>query len=698
MFLLRVNQIISWSLLFVLFFFSDHLYSQKSLTAIQVSSPLTIDGDIDSIFQLLADSASAFIQMEPDLGQPSSSQTMAYLMYDDGFIYFAVFCYQDPQSIVGKITARDNLSNDDDAITLVLDGYHDNRTGFGFSVNPLGTQTDFRISDDGRSLDANWDEVWQSATRVYDWGWYAEFAIPFASLNYDRKNTTWGFNIRRILRYNFEIAYWSGQMSQDYRLSQGGLLNGIETRKEKGILSLYPYATGRYEDSDVTGVNGKFLGTAGGDIRYQFNSNLTANVTINPDFATVEGDQEQINLTRYELSYPEKRLFFQEGNNMFMTRIRNFYSRRIGDVIAGGKFTGKAGKYNMNILSVKTFEFTDPVDDSIHPTAFFTAARVKRDILKSSTVGLTFADKSWDGGYSRSISADYVLNLGKTWKLTGQYVGSGPGDWWPNSAWFVRFARENNIYHYHVRYSDIGETFADNVNHTGFVRDDDRREIDADLIYKWWLQSNVIRYIRAFSNYNVFWSHKGYLRGQGAFLLVNTYFQNKFNFEVFYNYEYRLFEKGFYNHRYGVEIGYNTDEWSMAKLNYWGGRNYDRDFHLLKGMTRVKITKKFALEYSFNYLKYYPDTTNASTFINVLSASYNFTKDLWIQVFAQNNTAFSRIYLYGKFGWRFKPPFGAVFLVYTRDEMLLPSEINRIQEDILYLKVTYPIVFDFNKK
>lgn len=691
------KQILKCSLVFMICLISLQSSAQKSLTAIKLTQSILIDGEIDSIITSLNEPAIGFIQMEPNIGQPASFKTEAYLMYDNKFIYFSVFCFQDSKTIIGKITSRDNLSNDDDAITLILDTYNDKRTGFGFAVNPLGTQTDFRIGDDGRSLDANWDEVWQSATKLYDWGWYAEFAIPLASLNYNRKNTVWGFNIRRIIRDNYEIAYWSGKLSQDYRLSQSGILKGMELVREKGILSLYPYATGRYEDSDFTGVDGEFLGTAGGDIKYQVNSNLTANLTINPDFATVEGDQEQINFSRYELSYPEKRLFFLEGNNIFQTRIRNFYSRRIGDVLAGGKFTGKAGKYNMNFLSTRTFEFTDPVTNFTQPAAFFTAARVKRDILKSSTVGVTFADKTTDTSFARSFSADYVLNLGKTWKLTGQYVGSAPGDWLPNSAWFVRFSRENNVYHYHVRYSDIGETFAKNVNQTGFVSDDDRREIDADLVYKWWIQSKVIRYIHGFSNYNVFWSHQGILRGQSAFLLVNTYFQNKFNFEVFYNYEYRLFEKGFNNHKYGVEIGYNTDEWSMAKLNYWGGRNFDRDFHLFKGMTRIKISKKFALEYSFNLLKYYPDTTNASTFINILSASYNFTKDLWIQVFAQNNTAYSRIYLYGKFGWRFKPPFGAVYLIYTRDEMLLPTDINKKQEDILYLKVTYPIVFNFNR-
>ena len=385
------------------FLFSNTAFAQKNLSASRIPVPLLIDGIIDSIIHHLPDSASQFIQMEPNIGKPSTNRTIAYVMYDAGSVYCAVFCFQDPSSIVSKIVTRDNLSDDDDAITLILDTYDDQRTGFGFAVNPLGTLTDFRIGDDGRNLDLNWDEVWQAATKVYDWGWYAEFAIPLASLSYNRKITTWGFNIRRMIRYNFEVAYWSGQMSQDYRLSQGGKLNGVELIRERGILSLYPYATARYEDSDYTGVHDEILGTAGGDIKYQFNSNLTANLTINPDFATVEGDQEQINLSRYELSYPEKRLFFQERNDMFQTRIRNFYSRRIGDVVAGGKLTGKAGKYNMNFLGVRTFEFTDYRDDSINPPAFFSAGRVKRDILKSSTVGLAFADKSWDGGYARSL-------------------------------------------------------------------------------------------------------------------------------------------------------------------------------------------------------------------------------------------------------------------------------------------------------
>jgi len=294
----RWKHSVRWFVLITILFLLNIVHAQKQLTAYRTPAPLIIDGDIDSILFHLPDSAHNFIQMEPNPGQPTTVNTTAFVLFDEHFLYFAAFCYQDPSSIVAKIVNRDNLSDDDDVITIILDTYDDQRTGFGFSVNPLGTLTDFRIGDDGRNLDLNWDEVWEASTTTYDWGWYAELAIPLASLNYPGKKSTWGFNIRRMIRYNFEVAYWSGQMSQDYRLSQGGKLAGLELGKEKGILSLYPYVTGRYEDSDYTGVHDEFIGTAGGDIKYQFNSNLTANLTINPDFATVEGDQEQINLTR----------------------------------------------------------------------------------------------------------------------------------------------------------------------------------------------------------------------------------------------------------------------------------------------------------------------------------------------------------------------------------------------------------------
>jgi len=673
------------SIVFVLVSFQ--VYAQRSLQAIKINTPLSIDGKIDPLLHLLSDSATGFTQMEHMPGSPSVQNTVVFLFYDENTIYVAFKLYQDSASIRAKIQARDVYSKSDDIVGIMLDTYNDKRSAYTFMVNPLGSQLDFRVMDDGRIIDINWDTEWASAVHIYPWGWYAEMAIPLKSIQYNQELQEWGVNFGRLIREHSETSYWSGKVSGDFRTSQSGLWTGIDLDREKGKLTFFPYGTMRYEDSDFTDVHGEWKGEAGGDAAYQINSNITANATINPDFATVEGDREQINLTRYELSYPEKRLFFQDGNEMFSNRIRTFYSRRIGDIIYGAKITGKAGKYSVNMLNVGGGNISSPVE----PRAFYTALRVKRDILKSSTVGLTLVDKSYDGGYSRSISGDYRLNLGKTWNLTGQFVGSAPGDFSSHSAWFVRFARENNIYHYHIRYSNIGENFQENVNQTGFIVDDDRRELDSDIDYTWWLKNNTFKYIAFSSNYNIFWSHQGTLRSYNLYGDMNFYFQNKFNLNVFYIDEFKLFDKKYFNNRYGVGVGYNTDEWSMARLDYWGGYNFDREFKLIKGSTRFKLSSKLSLEYSVQQIWYHPDTNNFSTLVNVLSVYYYFTKDLWVKVFAQNNSAIDRIYVYGLAGWRFKPPFGAVYLIYTHDEFTMMPDNLMGSEGVFYVKFTYPI-------
>ncbi len=659
--------------------------AQKQVTTFRVKTPILIDGIIDTYN--FSDSATSFIQLEPQKGIAASRRTVVYFGYDSLNIYIFWKCYQPSDEIVAKIQSRDQLEKSDDLVLVMLDTYNDNTSAYGFAVNPLGSQIDLKFTDDGRNMDINWDTEWQSAVKIFSWGWTVEMAIPFKSLKYKKNLNQWGINFGRIIRSNSETSYWSGEMNKDFRISQSGVLAGIETPGAKSNITLFPYSTLRYENSDFSGKYNEVIPAVGGDLQWQFSSNISANATYNPDFATVEADEEQINLSRYELSYPEKRLFFQEGNEMYRTRIRTFYSRRIGDIDWGGKVTGKIGDYGFNVLAAHSPE----IADEDQPGAFFTAARVKKDILKSSTIGLTLVDKSWDGGYARSLSADYTLNLGKTWKLTGQLVGSWPGDFKTHSAWFMRFARESNVYHFHFRYTNIGENFMDNMNQTGFVRDDDRREIDSDLEYTWWLQNNIFNYIEVLSVNNLFWSHTGTLKSWYFYDIIKFYFQNRISLKYTYNNEFKLFDKKYYNHKHTLTLGYNTDEWSSAQASYTFGRNFDRDFLLASGSARMKFSKKLAFEYSANYLKFSPDTTNQSAFINIISLNYNFTKDLWIKLFAQNNTNDNRFYIYGLFGWRFKPPFGAIYLIYTRNEMkLVPDNIYQ-NSDIIFLKLTYPI-------
>ena len=624
--------------------------------------------------------------MEPNPGDPGSEPTVCYIGFDDEFVYISVNLYQESK-VLAKVMNRDALTKGDDCFVLVVDSYNDNRTGYGFWTNPLGTQADFRINDDGRNIDLNWDAEWQSATKIHPRGWTLEMAIPFKSLQFKPGSSEWGVNFGRILRSNFESLYWSGILTDDFRISQGGKLSGISPPESRGKLTLFPYASLSYENNDFTGVENKVKPNAGGDVKWQISPNITFDGTVNPDFATVEADQERINLTKYELNYPEKRLFFQEGNEMYKTRIKTFYSRRIEDILYGAKLTGKAGKYSFNGLNTRELK----AGEDGEPPSYFTTARVKRDFLQSSTVGFTAVDRRNDSSFVTSFSGDYMLNLGETWKLTGQFVASVPGDLLSHSAWFVRFAKETNIYHMHVRYTELGENFKENVNQTGYIVDDDRREVDGDISYRWWLRNNVFQYIEVVTRNNAFWARtNGALRSYNFTQAVEFYLQNRFSLQYSHNNEYKLFDKEYFNYRNTITLGYNTAEWSHAMVHYTSGHNFDRDFRRLSFGGQVKLTEKMAASYNGDLIQFVPDNEGQSTFINVISLNYNFTKDLWIKVFAQNSTSSSKVYFYGMTGWRFRPPFGALYLIYSHDqEAELMGEMA--YADAIFLKLTLPI-------
>ena len=661
----------------ILRLFTTNLSAQKTLHAFPLKTAIKIDGKFDNEVWSGADSASAFIQMEPKPGEPASEATSAWFGYDGKNVYAVFKCYQ-RMPLIAKNQSRDALSKNDDEVGLVIDTYNDNRTGYGFIVNPLGTQVDFKINDDGNTIDLNWDTEWKCAVAEFSGGWCTEIMIPLNSLKYKKGLDTWGVNFGRVIRSDFETSYWTGPLSNDFRISQGGKVTGINTAGRRMQLMLFPYI------SVFKTTGEKIKADGGGDVKWQITPNVSLNGTVNPDFSTVEADQVQINLTRYELSYPEKRLFFQEGNEMYNTRFMTFYSRRIQDIDFGERLNGKIGGYQFNVVNVRTPRMSD---DSAH--YFFTAASIKRDILKSSSLGLIMVDKSGNNFNTRSLSLDYTLNLGKAWYLTGQFVGSTPGDFWSHSAWFMRFAKENNIYQYHIRYNNVGSNFRENVNQTGFVTDDDRREVDFEGTYKFWIKNKVFEYINVRSNNNIFWSQKGVMRSWNTDNSGDVYFSNRISAGYNYNNEYKLYEKGFYNHRHEFTLGYNTEEWSHVSSGFSTGRNFDRNFYLYSGGFRVKPIKNLSLEYSTSYLRFVPDNDRSSTFINVLTSNYNFTNDLWIKLFAQNRTSDERIYIYGLFGWRFKPPFGALYLIYSHDNYILAD--SPVSLNSFFLKLTLPI-------
>lgn len=662
------------------------MHAQESISVQYTETSIIVDGELESLWYS-ADSAENFIQLEPSRGEPSTRKTVVRILQDSKSLYFSFVCYINAvNETTARIQRRDQLNYSDDIVSIILDTYNDKRTAMLFQVNALNTLADAKINDDGKNVDYLWDTEWDARATVKDKYWITEIAIPLKSIQFKPESDRWSVNFSRSIRANNEIAWWS-PVTENNRISQNGTLTNIRTiQSANHSLILFPYATGRHGQSNNPDVQTGFKADVGGDIQYKYSSNLKVNLTINPDFATVEGDKEQINLTPWELRFPDKRLFFQDGNEMFRTRIQTFYSRRIGDIVYGGKATGKVGRFQFNGLHARTEE-----DAKLQlPEAFFNAFRVKGDILRSSTLGFIYTDKITDTATYRSYNVDYVLNLGKTWKFTGQYVASTPGDFSSHSGWFVRFARENNIYHYHVRFTSLGENFQDNVNQTGYIPDDDRLEFDSDIEYKFWL-NKAIWYIFPSGKNNVFWSQKGTLRSWRFTYGSRVYFRNKISFDAYYQNEFQLLEKKFYNHYYRFIGGYNTDDASFAEISYRFGRNFDRDFQLAELNTTFNILKKLTLNYELKYLTFTPDPTNESTWLNVLGLDYYFTNDLWIRIFTQNNSSTDKLYFYGLFGWRFKPPFGAIFLIVNTDNYFDPDRDSAYYSEILFLKVTYPI-------
>lgn len=694
------------NLIFLLPFFAFTLYSAvnsqskddkdniRIIYAEKIDEKISVDGNLSEESWNKTVHQSDFIQLEPALGNISSEKTEVMILYDDENLYVGFKCFtSSPSDIVASITRRDHISKNDDHVSIILDTFLDLRSGYYFCINPLSTQVDAKLSNDGSRTDNTWDSGWIAKAIIQDWGWSAEFSIPLKILRFNAKeNMTWGINFGRFIAKNLEMSYWSGRMREDFRVSQGGILTGLNIKTIKKDIHFIPYNTSRYDKITSENIKGKWNEEFGLDVEYNPITNLTSNFTLNPDFASVEGDQEQINLTRFEISFPEKRRFFIEGSELFRTRIPVFYPRRISEIKFGNKIIGKKGNYNFAFGNFQA----EKVEDA--PIAFkssesnITVTRLQRDILESSTIGLIGVNKMWSGGYNRVLSLDATLNLPHNLYGTAQFVGSWPGSFIKGLGFFLRLEKRTNTYNYHLRYTNLGKEFKTRVNPVGFIQDDNRHEFDSSGRYKFWVKRKGLEFINWNSNYNIYWNHDKVFKSADIWETLQFYFSNKISIQGYYQYEYKLYEKGFYNNVKRITLGYKTEEWTSKTIEYSWGRNYYNDFKLYSASINTKPNQKFSFEYSLKKIKFYPDIEDKSTFINILTFNYQFTPDLFLRIFTQNNTVNNRYYLYSIFGFRFRPPYSAFYIVFTNDEFdsrVYTKEINRI----LFFKFSHSIDF-----
>ena len=464
------------------------LFAHPEGTGEHIIEAYRIEGEPPHIDGLLTDAVwhqaqprSGFVQLEPTRGTPATDDTEFRIAYDKHNLYVAFRCYDaEPDKIVNRMTRRGNVYASD-VISFFIDPHHDHRTGYKFATTPGGVQSDnYRYEDTQR--DSNWKGIWWVESNIDKSGWTAEFKIPFSNFRFtdfsDKSEPTqiWGFDVERANRRKSEVTVWK-QLTQAgvvTRMSDLGHIVGIQGIETGKNFEISPYLLGGGTGGADTDFARQF-GT-GLDVQYSLTSALKANVTVNPDFAQVEADQLEINLTRFPTRFPEKRPFFVEGNSFFETPYDLMFSRRIGsrgNILWGSKLTGKVGDYSIGILGNQTgeFGFSETVS-SEKESAWFSAIRVKRDILKRSNVGVLFVNKEQGGNdrwHSRVGGIDMNLALGKTYHLTGQYAGSfHPGEDSDNTAYTVDFAQRNYLWSSSIGLERVTPHFE--INETGYLR------------------------------------------------------------------------------------------------------------------------------------------------------------------------------------------------------------------------------------
>lgn len=291
--------------------------SRPSIRITRTDEAITIDGRLDEPAWETAEVIRDFRQQEPVEGAPPTEKTECRLLYDKTYVYIGIRCFDsEPDKINARDLNRDSSFGNDDKLVVLLDTYRDGRNAYRFSVNPLGTQSDALITDEGRDFNLAWDTQWLSGASRDQEGWSAEMAIPLVSLRFRKGADTWGFNVSRIIRRKNEILLWTSWQRAFglLRVSQAGVLTGVEGITRSRLVEIKPYVTGRLRQNvpDPLGnrFEPRFSGTVGVEVaRVGITPSVTAEFTVNPDFGQAEVDQQVVNLTRFSVFFPKGAIF-----------------------------------------------------------------------------------------------------------------------------------------------------------------------------------------------------------------------------------------------------------------------------------------------------------------------------------------------------------------------------------------------------
>ena len=724
---------------------------RATIRAIKLRDAIRLDGQLDEPVYHTVPAITGFIQQVPDEGALATERTEAWIMFDERNIYVAsrIWDSAPPSEWVANEMRRDsNQLRQNDHFLVMFDTFYDRRNGVAFQTTPLGALSDFAMTNEG-SYNGDWNPVWDVRTGRFEGGWTVEMEIPFKSLRYrPGPDQVWGVQLRRGIRRKSEYAYITplpisaagggGGTMGVFRISAAATLVGLEPPSGSKNLEIKPYGIGGLT-TDVNASppkrdagNGDF----GVDVKYGITQNLTADFTYNTDFAQVEVDEQQVNLTRFSLFFPEKREFFLEGRGIFdfarggvgggfggaLRRGGSgggffgggnaptlFYTRRIGldggtivPILGGGRVTGKIGAFDVGALSIQTD------DEAISGAEMtnFTVVRVKRDILRRSSVGALFTNRSVSlagDGSSQVYGADATFSFYENVSLLG-YVAKTqtPGLDSEDRSYQGRFTYAGDRYGFQVDHLVVEDNFIPEV---GFVRRDNFRRTYASWRFSPRPRSiDAIRQFRIEGSFDyILTADTGLVETRQSQLGFSTELENsdRVGVSVADNYEFLAqpftpgpgvtFPVGGYGFR-DVEATYSLG--AQHRLNgtftVRAGEYFNGDIRSIAfSRGRVALTPQFSVEPSLSVNWINTPHGSFRTDLVVSRVTYTFTPRMFVSALIQYNSSSDTISTNLRLRWEYSPG-SELFIVYSEDrntDPLLPDRFSELQNRGFVVKV-----------
>ena len=692
--------------------------------AVRLDAPLELDGRLDDAVYARVQPMTDFIQNDPVEGAPASERTEVWILFDDEYVYLSARCWESrPDRLRATEMRRDNTNiAQDDNLAWAFDTFYDRRNGMLFEVNAAGGRMDGQTSNEGRS-NFDWNPIWQVEATRFDGGWTVETAIPFKSLRYrPGPAQLWGFNLRRRNRWKNELSYLrpvpAGLGARGLRPSLLAPLVGIEAPPGSRNLEVKPFAIADLttDTAATPALRNAGSGNAGLDVKYGLTQNLTADFTLNTDFAQVEADEQQVNLTRFGLFFPEKREFFLENRGtfefggeggdtptLFHSRLIGLQARRAVPVQAGARLTGRVGDFDVGVVQMRT----GVEEVSGAETTDFSVVRLKRDILRSSSIGVLMTRRSVslrgpgasgtygvDGGFS---FLDNQLVVDTYWARTETPEAAGS-----EASWRANVEYDGDRYGFEAERLVIGDDFRPEV---GFVRRRDMARSQGRVRFSpRLLAAPAIRKLSWSGGIDYIENGRGILETREGDAEFRIEFENSDRLAVRYARSYeRLVEPFSITSEISIPTGGYDFEAFRAELVLGAQRVASGRFRLEHGAFfsghktelavsrgRLQLTQRISTEptYAFSLVDLAEGrfTTHlAGSRVTFTVTPLMFTSAL-IQYNSSNNTAAANI----RFRWEYQPG-SELFVVYNEQRstpLLQPRLLEPIQNRAVVVKLT----------